>query len=255
MTKITHLSRAEFFALDDFMYFQEGRLTNEITEKEVNNILSLISKKTPQMIFDTPCGHGRHSLLFAEKGHHVTGIDGSPLYISIANEMIDKCSGKVDFLVGEMNTFIKTEHFDLVVNLFNSFGYYNHQTNLLFLKGCFDQLKHTGTLMIDTINAECIESSSFLEPVEITKGADQLTICKKKTTMQFEMGYRANYTIVSKRSNSCISTQLPVIFYTADELKSMLQEVGFTSINIYEDLNSLAPFTTSSKKMFFVAKK
>lgn len=83
MTLVT-LSPADFFALDDFMYFQQDRLDDTVTEQEINSIIDITAMPGKLHILDTPCGYGRHSKALMQRGHQVTGIDLSPRFIDQA---------------------------------------------------------------------------------------------------------------------------------------------------------------------------
>jgi 2-polyprenyl-3-methyl-5-hydroxy-6-metoxy-1,4-benzoquinol methylase len=68
-----------------FLPILEKRL--RVAEKEVQTLLEIFKDlNLPKngLILDLACGIGRHSILLAESGYNVVGIDISPEYISIA---------------------------------------------------------------------------------------------------------------------------------------------------------------------------
>jgi len=79
------------------------------------------------MVLDLCCGIGRHSVLLAEKGFRVVGVDLSPEYIIRARELVKAraVSEKVEFKVGDMREIkavLKSYkgRFNAVLNLLRS---------------------------------------------------------------------------------------------------------------------------------------
>ena len=71
-------------------------------------------------ILDLACGQGRHSVNFNKMGYNVTGVD-------ISKENIFKAkkyeNNSLSFGIHDMRNPMSTK-FDLIVNLFTSFGYF-----------------------------------------------------------------------------------------------------------------------------------
>ena len=137
-------------------------------EREAARLVSWIhsrfpSEKYPQVL-DMGCGRGRHALFLAEKGYHVTGVDLSPLAISRAMEKAkngtshqQKKPGSVTFEIGDMRTW-SDGPFDLVCNLFTSFGYFGDDSdNLSVLRNMVKNLSKGGYLIMDYMNPEFIK--------------------------------------------------------------------------------------------------
>ncbi|WP_252144938.1 class I SAM-dependent methyltransferase [Yokenella regensburgei] len=252
MTLVT-LSPADFFALDDFMYFQQDRLDNTVTEQEINSIIDITAMPGKLHILDTPCGYGRHSKALMQRGHQVTGIDLSPRFIDQAQTYPPGQQGT--FILGEMDTQVGEALFDLVLILFNSFGYYPHPRNVNFLERCALQLKPSGKIVIDTINGATLQTSGFMQPVEIVKGEESLRIEKQIADIQYEEGINLHYTITSQRKTQTTRTALDVVFYRPEELDAILKRSGFRQTTFYSGLLGEKSWDPQSKKMVVVVQK
>ncbi|MDX7989234.1 methyltransferase domain-containing protein [Xenorhabdus sp. 12] len=250
---ILNLSPAEFFALDDFMYFQQDRVDDTVTDNEVKSILEMSKQQGILHILDTPCGYGRHSKAFMKLGHRVTGIDISPCFI--AQAQMHDFGDRGQFIQGEMDNMMEEHQFDLIVNLFNSFGYYPHARNIRFLERCARQLKSSGEIVIDTINGATLESSGFMKTVVINKGDENLIIKKEVSGIQYEQGVSLQYTITSHRKDRSCCTTFDVVFYRPEELARMLHHSGFKQVDFYSGLVSDRNWNPESKKMVVVAQK
>ena len=103
-------------------------------------------------VLDLACGKGRHSLRLAELGYEVLGIDIAPENIAYAQQF--ERPG-LRFQVHDMREPLDAAPFDVVLNLFTSFGYFDqeeeHQAAIHTMASA---LKPEGKLVIDFLNAK-----------------------------------------------------------------------------------------------------
>ena len=92
--------------------------------QEVSRLIELLGLPTGARILDVPCGQGRHAHLLAEAGFDVDGLD-------LSKELLDKAKLRgtartLRYTRGDMRKLPAkwTGHFDAVVNLFTSFGFF-----------------------------------------------------------------------------------------------------------------------------------
>lgn len=90
----------------------------------IDNLLAKLGLPQGSDIADIACGRGRHSLYFSEKGYEVTGYDLSPNSVAYAQEF---AHATLSFEVHDMREKINHVEYDLVVNLFTSFGYFDEE--------------------------------------------------------------------------------------------------------------------------------
>ncbi|MBV9276310.1 MAG: class I SAM-dependent methyltransferase, partial [Verrucomicrobia bacterium] len=66
---------------------------------------------------------GRHSVALARQGFQVTGVDRSPFLLGKAQERAEFEKLSIEWVREDMRAFVRANGFDLVINLFTSFGY------------------------------------------------------------------------------------------------------------------------------------
>ena len=115
----------------------------------MNNLISKLQIDKNSSILDLACGRGRYSLYLSNIGHKVTGIDISKKNISEAKK---NESDKLNYLLHDMRQPLN-EKFDLILNLFTSFGYYqNNKDNISIIKSIKYNLNSEGKAVIDFLN-------------------------------------------------------------------------------------------------------
>ena len=118
----------------------------------LDNLIQLVQPANDSKIIDCGCGRGRHSVYLAEKGFDVTGIDISAANISFAkkNEMKN-----LSFAVHDLRKPFPCEPYDIALNMFTSFGYYEIQEeNSRVFKNISSLLRKGGLLVFDFMNSK-----------------------------------------------------------------------------------------------------
>ena len=149
-------------------------------EKEAESFLKNLSKleffKKNAKIIDIACGKGRHSLFLSELGYDVTGVDLSKNSIKHAKQF-EKENLKFD--VADMRETYKNNSFDVSLNLFTSFGYFNNkEDDFLAIKAMSGNLKNDGVLIIDFLNSKKVIDSLVKQETKEIDGV-QFNITRK----------------------------------------------------------------------------
>ena len=122
----------EFWATFGPALFTEERLGD--AKAEVDEALRLAGVplpdddgQPPPAALDLCCGPGRHSLELRRRGLRVTGVDRTASYLAqasarAAQERLD--NDLIEFVESDMREFFRPDAFQLVVNLYTSFGYF-----------------------------------------------------------------------------------------------------------------------------------
>jgi SAM-dependent methyltransferase len=101
-------------------------------------------------ILDVACGKGRFSVYLNQKGYRVTGVDISGNSIREASRFSNE---RLRFLLGDMRDLQLGGSFDVVLNMFTSFGYFASQSEneraVCSMAAC---LKEGGVLVLDFLN-------------------------------------------------------------------------------------------------------
>jgi len=72
----------------------------------------------PGSALDMGCGTGNNSLMLAEKGWSVTGVDWAEHAIKLANEAAQEQGLEATFLVGDLTNWKAPQQYDLVISTF-----------------------------------------------------------------------------------------------------------------------------------------
>lgn len=126
------------------------------TEAEIflDKLISHIKLSQGSKILDVACGKGRHSLYLNKKGFDVTGYDLSEQSIKHNLKMENDT---LHFYLHDMRELFRTNYFDLVLNLFSSFGYFDKaHDNFRCLQSHVAALKQGGLFIIDYFNTRKI---------------------------------------------------------------------------------------------------
>ena len=118
----------------------------------MQKIADIIPLQKQWPILDVCCGNGRHGLYLEKLGFIVHGID-------IGAENIAKARQNSQFpdrwVVGDARTMEWNQSFQLVTNLFTSFGYFdNHRDNENLMHRMQNLLAKNGFILIDFLNAK-----------------------------------------------------------------------------------------------------
>jgi SAM-dependent methyltransferase len=127
---------------------------------EARNLIDLIQRtidiRKGSKILDVCCGEGRHSIELAKRGYDVTGFDLSEFLISQAKINLRETPEKnlkAKFLIKDMRNFNFENSFDVAINVFSSFGYFEDDTeNLKLFVNIHKSLKDNGYFVFDFLN-------------------------------------------------------------------------------------------------------
>jgi SAM-dependent methyltransferase len=237
-------SEEEFWERIQPYMFSEEKL--ESAPEDVEEVLELVDTE-PEKILDMPCGVGRHSIELAERGFDVTGVDATSAYIDSAKEALEESDAEVEFIENDMRDFSREESFDLALNLWNSFGYFRDDgDNREVLENFFSSLKPGGALVMQVLGKEVIESGKHWQEQDGTYLLEEYRIAEDYTWMENRWVLIENGEITEYSPSYRI--------YSAEELKEILKDVGFGSVEVFGGLDG-SSYDDSSEYLVVVARK
>ena len=155
-----HEDPAFWTALQDGIF---DPLAWEMADREVELLLGLTGLPTASAVLDVPCGPGRHLLPLAERGHRVCGVDLSRSYLEQARQRLEQAQLEVELVCADMREFLRPSSFDLVINLYTSFGYSSDPgDDRRMLQGWRRCLRPGGQLVLELVTRETARAG---EPV------------------------------------------------------------------------------------------
>ena len=152
----------DWFDSDYYHVLYKHRDYNE-ARNFIDNIVEYLDLKKGSKILDLACGIGRHSIYLDKIGFKVVGTDKSPNNIKKA-----KASKNESLSFLQMEMIDDTNHkYDVIFNLFTSFGYVNHDYNLKTIKNIERQLKDDGTVIVDFMNTLFVKKNLVIEETKV----------------------------------------------------------------------------------------
>lgn len=150
----------------------------------IDNITEFLKLKEHARCWDLCCGKGRHSIYLNSKGYQVEGTDLSMKSIKEASK---SANDTLQFYQHDMRKLFRTNYFDVVFNLFTSFGYFERREDDLHVFDAVEKaLKPGGLFVFDYLNSEFVKKiivphdSKTMEGIEFTlsKRIEHNTIIK-----------------------------------------------------------------------------
>jgi SAM-dependent methyltransferase len=220
----------------------------DFTEAEsfIQNLVKHLGVNVSSKVIDIGCGKGRHAKFLLQFGFEVLGIDLSAESIASANQFSNT---KLSFKQADMRNVYANEKFDLAVNLFSSFGYFEDDNeDKKVLSNMRTALKQGGTLVLDYMNPEKIIKEMKIRDI-VDKGEIQFHISKKIENSFIVKDIR----FLADAQDFHFQERLKVI--KPSQFKTMFIDTGFEVISLFGDyqLGSFDP--KNSLRQIWVVKK
>lgn len=216
----------DWFESDEYLEVYKHRNFQD-AENLVSLILNVWNIKINSSILDLACGAGRHSIIFAKKGFDVTGVDLSRKLLSIAKENCRNENLKIDFIRGDLRNFLTAKKFDLITNLFTSFGYFiNDDDNYRIFQSAKEHLKNNGFFVFDYFNKQFLEKNLNSNSSE---NWNDLIINQNRKII----GKRIVKQISITKNNHTKEFIESVRLFSSTELLEKLNEFGFTILKTF----------------------
>lgn len=168
---------------------------------------------------DLACGPGRHALQLAARGARVVGLDLSLPLLSLARA---RTQGAVGLVRGDMRRLpFRAGIFDLVVNLFTSFGYFaDDAQHAAVVAGARALLGRNGVFVLDYLNDTAVRAS--LVPREERRVSSQHVVIERRIVDGGRYVLKEMHLLDDGRS-----FLERVRLFTADELTRLVEDAGF----------------------------
>lgn len=140
----------------DYLTLYKHR-SDEQAASEVNWLMKLLAPSRGTAVLDLCCGNGRHSVAMATHGLEVIGVDRSLDLLMTASA---RANEGPRWVAGDMRALPFGQAFDLITNLFSSFGYFDDPSDD---KRVIDEMSRVlnpgGTAVIDFLNATLVRET------------------------------------------------------------------------------------------------
>ncbi len=201
----------------------------DLAVKEANFLIGHLGLSPSAKLLDVPCGTGRHALHFANSGIAVTALDINEGLLKVAKENCGNLA--IDFVKADMrNLSHYYDKFDVVVNLFSSFGYFGtDKAN----ESCLDEmiacLRPGGKLVVHLIERTWL--MKVFQPVSWSETETQF--CMDGRSYNPKTHYIESNSIHFNKSTSLAKRYYHKMrLYSADEMVSLFEAKGLRDIQI-----------------------
>jgi SAM-dependent methyltransferase len=230
-----------------YMFNQERM---DATQEEVDHLIERAEMQPGMEVLDLPCGIGRHSCELASRGFQVTAVDRTQVYLRKARQFAAEGGLQIEFVEEDMRSFRRVEAFDVILNLFTSFGYFEDQDDdRLVLKNFYQSLKPGGVLVMEMMGKEILARIYRHDSWEEKDGVLYL----QQRYISDGWGWIENRWIMirdGERREFTLGHRL----YSAVELCTLIQQAGFSQTSVFGSLEGI-PYNQDARRLVVVARK
>ena len=245
---------SEWFNLDKFWESMADKMfTTEQWENaaaEINAVVVLTNPGPDAAVLDLCCGPGRHSLALAQRGYTVTGVDLTERYLQQARDRTAQAGLDITFIREDMRTYSAPASYNLILNLFTSFGYFQDiADDRKVVARMYENLKPGGKAVIELMGKEVLarifrprdwyeqDGVLFLEERTVTRNWSWI----ENRWIRIEQNDRKEFTLAHR-------------LYSAMELEEMLYSAGFSRVAIFGSLEG-TPYDNHAGRLVVIGEK
>ena len=201
-----------------------------ITASEIDFFLDAVKIPKDATILDLCCGQGRHSLELRRRGYYqVEGLDLSNYLIQKAKELSTAEGYTIPFKKGDARKLAyDTDHFDVVMILGNSFGYFDSvNDDLKTLKEVFRVLKPWGRIVLDITDGQYLKNN--FEPRSWEWIDKKQFVCRERCLSSDEQRLISREVITHAEKGVIADQFYAERLYSIEEIRLLLKRAGFTT--------------------------
>ncbi|HLV25702.1 MAG TPA: methyltransferase domain-containing protein [Gemmatimonadales bacterium] len=236
---------------DQYLLEYEPLFTPERDRREVARLLDILGLPAGARVLDCPCGQGRHATLLAEAGFEVDGVDYSSDLLAIARK--ESLPRNLRYRKADMRKLpIRWKgRFDVVVNLFTSFGFFLDARDDRKVLAEFSRVLADGGRLIwhggsrDGVMARFLERDWW----QVEDG----TMVAHERSFDPLSGFLTVHSTWQGRKRGG-EREHRIRLYTADRLAEMCASVGLVVEEAWDGWND-RPLHRRSTEMLLVARK
>lgn len=220
-------------------FFREER-----TREEALGAAALAGVEPGARVLDCPVGFGRHSLVLAEAGYRVTGVDRSEKQLAEAERR--RGDGEWPWLLhADYRELPFTDaSFDAVLNLFTSLGYLDRAGDVGVLREFRRVLRPGAALVVETMHRDRL-AHIFAERTWDRLPDDSLFLQERRP--DWAAGTSSTLHLIVTPDGERIERRFVHRVYTVTEWHAMLLEAGFAEVESFSDWEGETPPTPAER--------
>ncbi|MEU6761736.1 methyltransferase domain-containing protein [Streptomyces sp. NPDC046853] len=195
-------------------------------------------------VLDLCCGPGLYLVPLVRRGYEVTGVDLSPELLKRAQAVCEGAAVDVRLIRADMLTHVEPESYDVVLNVFTSFGYFDDpRDNFRVLRNARESLAPGGQLLVDVMGKEVL--AGWIGRPQIVE-LDGAYVVQRDTVLDSWTRLRTDWTLV--RDGIAREASITSFLYSAAELRGLFEDAGFTDVECFGGFDG-APYDHHSKRL------
>ncbi len=199
-------------------------------------------------LLDAACGRGRHARNLFELGYEVDGYDLSENSIAFAKEYENE---HLHFYVHDLRSVFRVDYYDVVLNLFTSFGYFeDSEEDYQVFESLAANVRVGGLLVIDFLHADKVRRELDTEVNVVDK---QSVVYHTQKRIDGDAVVK-NISFYDKDNGEEGEFSERVKLLELSDFKKMAKAVGVDLIQVYGDYE-LGKFDEDSPRLIMVFKK
>ncbi len=200
-------------------------------------------------VLDCPCGYGRHMEYLWPLFPSIVGLDLDPDCLRRATETLPANR----FIRGDMRLLpFAADRFDAVLNLFNSFGYFEESHNQRVVAEFARVLKPGGRLLIDMANL--VPLIDIIEEHSCTQQQIDNLLLTEDWSFNPTTHVLHNETQIELEGRAT-ERSYDVRLYTLEEMQALFEQAGLELEKTYGEFSGDPYDTEESTRLILVARK
>jgi SAM-dependent methyltransferase len=217
---------------------------------EIDNLIMLADLKPGDSILDSCCGEGRHSIIFADRGFKVTGVDVTEPYLKTAVQRSLEKNLEIEFVKEDILDFVRENSFNGATNLYNSLGYFEDpDDDLVYFKNIYRSLKPGGKFIIECYGKEVL-ARDFRDCFWYEYDDFKIMVEYSVNLNWTELETRWIFLKEGKETDAVFRHRI----YSALELARLLSEAGFTMVEFFGDYDG-SLYDQNAQRLIAIAQK
>jgi SAM-dependent methyltransferase len=210
-----------------------------------------LSRVAGGSVLDLACGPGRYAIPLAQAGYAVTGVDSTRFLLDRARERAERAGTKVEWVEHDMRTFLRPAAFDLAINVYTSFGYFEDPAeNRRVLDNILASLKPGGVFVFDHLGKQLL--AARLVPTRSDALPDGRIRFARQTVTKDWTHIEAEWVLVE--GDRASTFRLRHWLYSGQEIRELLTAAGFVDISLSGSFDGI-PYDPQASRLVAVARK
>ena len=216
------------------------------TLRQVDDLIAWLGLRAPADVLDLPCGPGRHSLELARRGFRVTAVDRTRAYLDEVERHSAEADLRVEVIEADMREFRRDGAYDLALNLFTSFGYFDDPADDLRVLGGFHaSLRPGGTVVLDVVSKEWLAGNFQRRD---WRAFDDGALFLEERTVRDAWSWIDTRWILVTPDGERTTFRFGHRLFAASELVRLVAQAGFVDVAAFGDLSG-QPFSLATTRL------